>query len=577
MDQNQYYPTPEALARRAWAKFQNKKFGRILEPSAGKGDLAKLRPHHTGTNWHTNSPPVDCIEVNLEHHANLRKEGFSVVGIDFLKYEGAGAIYSHVVMNPPFAQGAQHVLKAWDLLYDGEIVAILNAETVRNPFSKERAMLGNLIQKYGSVEYIEGAFSDAERETDVEVALVHLCKKARFGEELTGSIMDGLQEDMTTRATLAGDFAEMNSLALPGEFIKNAVLAFSAAVKAARESVTAQARENHYAGLLGHTLEQRNGSGGETLPSSLDWVREELHKRYETLKDRAWAGILRSTQVADRLSSSAQRRLESDFQTIKSLEFTTANVYGFLQGLSANQSDIQIGMLCDVFDLITRYYTDNTVYYKGWKSNDKHRTCGIRVKTSRFVIPGYKSDSWSSSLNWNGMQMLADFDKAFALLDGKVEPTISLASLFYSEFDALKGGARLSSSYFDVRYYPGAGTLHFFARNKDLIARLNLLVGRHRQWLPPQGARVSDAFWLQYEKAEKFDRELRDKISSSCRQGWDNPMAKLACARYDTSIDKEVAERKMNEALDAVLAKHDIDPNALLEAPQEAFKLLACA
>lgn len=31
-------------------------------------------------------------------------------------------------MTPPFASGVEHVLKAWNLLYDGELVAILNAE-----------------------------------------------------------------------------------------------------------------------------------------------------------------------------------------------------------------------------------------------------------------------------------------------------------------------------------------------------------------------------------------------------------------------------------------------------------------
>jgi hypothetical protein len=45
----------------------------------------------------------------------LRDKGLTVVGLDFFAFEG-GEVYSHVVMNPPFAQGARAVLKAWDVL-----------------------------------------------------------------------------------------------------------------------------------------------------------------------------------------------------------------------------------------------------------------------------------------------------------------------------------------------------------------------------------------------------------------------------------------------------------------------------
>jgi hypothetical protein len=45
----------------------------------------------------------------------LRDKGLTVVGLDFFAFEG-GEVYSHVVMNPPLAQGARAVLKAWDVL-----------------------------------------------------------------------------------------------------------------------------------------------------------------------------------------------------------------------------------------------------------------------------------------------------------------------------------------------------------------------------------------------------------------------------------------------------------------------------
>jgi len=550
----QFYPTPKALAEKAWAKFKNRSFVRVLEPSAGEGHL--LSP--AAGDGQVSAERIDCIEIDITKHDILRKKGFNVVGIDFMRFQGPGAIYSHIIMNPPFAYGAQHVLKAWDLLCDGEIVAILNAETVRNPFSKEREMLAHLIEKHGSVEFIEGAFSgtDAQRKTHVDVALVYLRKESSFDSDLVGDIMQGLKIDTDLDTSC---FVEQNELAIPANLVENAVLRFNAAVKAMRESVLAEARAAKYAALIGKTIEQLN-SEMTNNESSLMWVREELHKRYSDLKNRAWTSIIRSTEVMARLSSSTQKRIESEFEKIKKLEFSVPNIYGFLAGLVAKQKEIQISMACDVFDLITRYHTENTVYYMGWKSNDAHRTCGMRIKTTRFVIPGHATEPWQRNLPWDSIQMLSDFDKVFAMLDGKTAPDISLVHVFTKKFNELRSGSRVTSSYFDVRYYPKRGTIHFFPRDKKLIDRLNRLVGRHRSWLPPEDQPVSKDFWLQFEQAEKFDAEIRKEVASR-NTGFGDPFWKLTA--HDSS-EKTYAVRLITDAISAVLEQNGINPHSML-------------
>lgn len=570
----QFYPTPRPLVERAWRKFKNLDFVRVLEPSAGEGHLAMGRPHHHNFGGYNRAPAVDCIEIDVTKHAHLRESGFDVIGIDFMEFNGAGAIYSHIIMNPPFAYGAQHVLKAWDLLYDGEIVAILNAETIRNPYSKEREMLVRLIARYGEVEFIEGAFAgvEAERKTDVDVALVYLKKEASFGKDLAGDIMDGLKRE--GHHGLDAGFEEANELAIPANFVENSVLMFDAAVKSMRESVFAEARGKKYASRIGMTMEQMNGKPGKEESKdedSLKWVREEIRSRYADLKNRAWTGILRSTEVLSRLSSAAQKRVESEFEDIKKLEFSVSNIYGFLGGLVAKQGEIQIEMACDVFDLITRWHSDNTVYYMGWKSNDAHRTCGMRIKTTRFVIPGNSTDSYSRSISWEGQQMLRDFDKVFAMLDGKQTPEVGLLDVFTHRFDELRRGGRVSSSYFDVRYYPKRGTIHFFARDKKLVDRLNRLVGRHRAWLPPEGKTVSKDFWLQYDQAEKFDADIRSAAMKTVRNGWDDPFWGLT---HRQGSERVAATERVTQAIATVLEKHGINPDAMLEAQKDEEQTL---
>ncbi len=564
MQEWQYYPTPESLARKAWGLFRNREFIRVLEPSAGDGALAKAAPGRSS--WQGQRVTVDCVEIDISRHTELRNEGFNVVGIDFLQF-GSGSMYSHIIMNPPFAQGAQHVLKAWDILWDGEIVALLNAETLRNPFSKERRLLVSRIEQHGSVEFIEGAFSipAAERKTDVDVALVYLRKRADIERDILGSFVDDLKQDTMTGEGLASGYHDTNEIALPTSIIENSVQAFDAAVRAARESVFAEARAQRYTRLLGKTMAQYNGDADyDPHDSSVEWVTREMQKRYESLKDRAWASILRSTQLDDRLSSSARKQIESQFEQVKSLEYTVSNIYGFLLGLVQSQGQIQVDMACDVFDQIIRYHSDNTVFYLGWKSNDKHRTAGMRIKTTRFVLPHHGTDSWQRGLSWDSMQLLADFDKVFAMLDSKIAPETALTDVFRHRFEELRRGGRVSSSYFDVRYYPGVGTIHFFPRDKSLVDRLNRLVGRQRRWLPPEDMRVSEAFWLQYDRAEKYDKEVRAEIMKRHAGGryWDNPLHRLGTR--DTA-EGESAMAAIDEAVASVLSRHGIDVDKLLE------------
>jgi hypothetical protein len=567
IDHNQYYPTPESLSVMAWSRFKNRDFARVLEPSAGEGHLLKGCP-----NRHWQKIPIDCVEIDIEKHPILRNQGYAVVGMDFLQFNN-GSIYSHIIMNPKFSQGATHVLKAWDILFDGEIVAILNAETLKNPFSKERKLLLSLIEQYGEVEYMSQMFTgeDAERQTEVEIALVWLQKTSRFEDEILGNILDDLKTDQVDEDSLAAGFTEMNPLALPNSFVENAVLMFNAAVESARQAVMSDARANRYRQMLGKTLGELNGQGAfDNKHSTVHWAKQQLYSGYIDLKDRAWSGILRSTQVTSKLSSSAQKRLEADFESIKALEFTVANIYGFLQGILDRQDDIQIGMATDVFDLITRYHTENSVFYFGWKSNDKHRTLGMRIKTTRFVIPGHKTESYQRDLSWDSGRMLADIDKVFAMLDGKREPEVSLETVFSRHFQELSNGGRVSASYFSVRYFPGRGTIHFFPSNKKLIDRLNRIVGNYRRWLPPSETYASPAFWKQYDQAERFDKAFQAELKRQTRRP-DRciPFDPFWAMRHGDDNEMQKANAVLINAMTSALEQNGIYVDDLLETVSE--------
>ena len=54
-----------------------------------------------------------------------------------------------------------------------QIVCLLNAETIRNPYSQSRVQLKEILDNYGATyEYVQDAFKNAERNTDVEVVII---------------------------------------------------------------------------------------------------------------------------------------------------------------------------------------------------------------------------------------------------------------------------------------------------------------------------------------------------------------------------------------------------------------------
>lgn len=342
------------------------------------------------------------------------------------------------------------------------------------------------------------------------------------------------------------------------------------AVKVMKEAAMAQAKANHYEKMLGKTMVETQSTPKEQL-EAVQFVHENVYNKYVSLKDRAWTGVLSSTNVTSRLSSKAQGRVHSEFEQIKKMEFTSANIHGFLLGLCESQGQIQMEMVEDIFDQFSRYHGENSVFYRGWKSNSKHRTCGMKLKSTRFVMP--RCGMGDTYLDHDTATMLRDLDRVFAMMDGKSEAEINLESIFRNQLSELKNGERLYGSYFSVRYYPGKKTIHFFPSDKALVDRLNRIVGARRQWLPPSDTPINKGFEHQYENAEKFDKELHQELNKMAGHAWhNNPLTSLS--RHH-SEERDVAMEKIDTAMSKVLAKRGIDVDFRIESNWQQQQLLA--
>ncbi|EKP0310051.1 DUF4942 domain-containing protein [Aeromonas sp. 23P] len=511
MEAYQFYPSNDLLASICYGKFKSYRFVRILEPNAGRADLLKYAMRGLSDYGH-----IDCVELDINNQTILRSKKLRVVASDFLTYFPVYK-YSHILMNPPFEVGDKHVLHAWEIVDNAEIVAVLNAETIRNPYTKERKQLVRLIEDHSAseVEYRHSVFEcpDTLRKTAVEIAIIHLIKKTELTFDT--SFLDNLKKetsDCFDDVRIEGD----NALMLPRNAIENRVIDYQCAVEAMKEASLAIAREHYITSRLGKPLAMpdEEWSAMSSMEAIQQSMSERLNKRHDELKDLSWRGIINCTDIAGRLTSSAADKVKSEFENIKRLEFTLENIYAFIEGVVLQQSELQIESLCEAFDIFTKYHSNNRVYFQSWKSNDRHRTHGYSLKKTRVVLPAAKRDAYKGYqgpfFNSCDTDKFANLDKAFAMLDGRHHNDVNgLEKIMKTHIKNLWNGERVKSDYFDMTFYKNSGTFHIFPTRKDLIDRLNIEVGKRRQWLPHDPTECSNEFWKQYNSAEVVNAKLK--------------------------------------------------------------------
>ncbi|HHX29409.1 MAG TPA: methyltransferase, partial [Firmicutes bacterium] len=162
-----YFPTPKAVVDRMLEEADIEPGMKVLEPSAGKGNIADAIRQAV--------PKADLSvnEINPRLKEILDLKGYKAIDEDFLKMTGE---YDRIVMNPPFEQmqDADHVRHAYDLLKPGgKLVSIMS----HSPFfrsDKKAVAFREWFEEVGGTQedLPAGSFQSSERPTGVATKLV---------------------------------------------------------------------------------------------------------------------------------------------------------------------------------------------------------------------------------------------------------------------------------------------------------------------------------------------------------------------------------------------------------------------
>lgn len=488
-DSRDFYPTPDNLAWEMAYSLQSTKYGwkhlpqPILEPSAGDGALARQihavadirHDPKTGEldRYSTSKAKefdLDCVELSSDFRAKLKKDGFRVVHDDFLTFRPAKK-YAAIIMNPPFSAGAAHLLKALEIMKDGgKIRCLLNAETIRNPYTNERKELAQKLNELNAqIKYIPDAFKNARRAARVEVALISVdipdkepVSKIRL--ELNNEMTDHMKADPQLAALVSAD---------P---IAAAVERYNAAAEGIRR-----------------IYEEYNGIKSLFSAATADDKETEVlnfNKSYNeairSLRGLYWQKLFDLPQIRDNLTRAMQDEYHNRVSELVDYDFSPYNILTIREEMSANIVQGIESEIVELFDDWTNLhynseYSKNIHYYNGWCTNEAY-------KVGKKVI--FRCSAWGDysgrfEPRWNAESCLSRIERTLHYLDtnGKKYNGDELRATLKAAEES-RQSQNVQFRYFTATFYK-KGTCHITFTNDDVLKSFNLFASQKKGWLPP--------------------------------------------------------------------------------------------
>lgn len=492
------FPTPEWLVKKMLSKvdFRNQKIKNILEPSAGLGHIIDVI--NSDINRYS-SYNICAIEIDNKCRNVLLSKNVKVIDSDFLLYNGLEQ-FDLIIANFPFSDGDLHLHKAIDVLFSGQIVCLLNAETIKNPYSNSRKDLVSKLNKLDAkIEYLQNAFSDADRKTNVETALIYIEKYQNVETELFNNttqnedVFEDIKQDnaIATKDNIHNIVQRYNQ---DKETVVNQIMDFYKNYKKVSKYLTLA--------IIGEDIQRHSQNVKQDTKELTEIMKDKLNNFITKLKRDYWLEAMQLDEVKSKLTSKKRKELSSELNQYCNMDFTVSNIKIFIENLVAKYPTMIDEAIEDMFDKFTEYafrdvrnqnneYSKNIHLFNGWKTNTAY-------KVNKKIILPFRAD-YGNRLYGDKQDFLDDIDLVFNYFDNnnlenklltfqsptgykEITKTNSTGKIVAC---SLESGVtkNIETRYFTITFYL-KGTVHLVFNDLDMLRRFNLFVAKKRGWLP---------------------------------------------------------------------------------------------
>lgn len=495
----EFYPTPKSLLNKIFDGVDWKQVDTILEPSAGKGDIIEFIQNSEEAHRYHHNFEIDCIEKDPNLQAVLKQKGFRLVHDDFFTFH-TWKQYDLIVMNPPFSRGDKHLLNALKLQEDGgNIICILNAETLKNPYSITRQALAlRLEDLHADISYMQNEFVSAERKTSVEIAVVKVfIPKKERDSRIFSELRESKQMSEQT-------VQEQTSLA-ENDYIKAAVKQFELETEAGIRLI------REYQAMKPYMLRSLSGDNfvkndsilyltmDKYSPCSPEVTENEFLK---VVRLKYWTSIFNDSRFTGHMTSNLLSEYRTQIDKLADYDFSCFNI-------KTIQADIAIKLVKGVEECIVKLFDElsfqysysdelgrNIHYYNGWKTNKAW------IINKKVILPwmnawGRCNGSYDPA-SYEIIEKLADIEKALDYLSGSSGNERGIRETLH-EAKKIGQTKKIPLKYFTVTFYK-KGTCHIEFTDLELLKKLNIFGSQQKGWLPPA-----------YGKKSYFDMDEEEK------------------------------------------------------------------
>lgn len=446
-----FYPTPPNLVRELIAPYEDRLtswYTTILEPSAWKGDIARVLSNYRRCKVH-------LIEIEPEL-AQIAKQYGQLVDNDFLSFE-PDTDYDFIIANPPFDNGDDHFLKAWEIAKNTTIVFILNAETLKNPYSAKRKLIRKIIEDNNwTIEYKENAFKEAERTTGVEIAIVRVTKVTENSFKF---------QEFDTECEYFAEEKEM-WIQTPDK-IENLIQDYQRTKTMFAEWMA----KIHHAQNVSRTFARVNLLDIANKATTTNGAIQELG---DILRIQAWNHIINELGIQKYMTGKVLEAFQAKMKEQGKIAINKKNIALFIETVLQNGNSILEENITVVFDMLTLYDKDNRFHPEWWAHNEGY------MVGKKFVLPNIVDLSSYIWVTYWAEKPLWDLDKCMAYLSGTNEYKTSREAIR----EAIKNAEmEAETEFFKIKFYK-KGTAHFTFKSQKLWADFNIRATKSLGWLP---------------------------------------------------------------------------------------------